>query len=47
LRSLLQSTRSRSRSCRCAARVSARDRGVRGSDRAAFTRTICGGQAKP
>jgi hypothetical protein len=45
LRSLLRSTRSRSR--RCAARASAWDRGVGGSDRAAFTRTICGGQAKP
>jgi hypothetical protein len=28
-------------------RASARDRGVGGSDFAAFTRTICGGQAKP
>jgi hypothetical protein len=45
LRSLLRSTRSHSR--RCAARASARDRGVGGSDRAAFTHTNCGGQAKP
>jgi hypothetical protein len=28
-------------------RASAQDRGVGGSDRAAFTRTICGGQEKP
>jgi hypothetical protein len=43
--SLLRSTRSCSH--RCAARASARDRGVGGSDRAAFTRTICRDQAKP
>jgi hypothetical protein len=44
-RFLLRSTHSYSR--QCAARASARDRGVGGSDRAAFTRTICGDQAKP
>jgi hypothetical protein len=41
----LRTTRSRSRCC--AARASARDRGVGGSDFAALTLTICRGQAKP
>jgi hypothetical protein len=44
LRSLLRYTRSRSR--RCAAHASARDRGVGGSDRVAFTRTICEGSGE-
>jgi hypothetical protein len=43
--SLLRSTRSRSR--HCSAHASAGDRGVGGSDFAAFTRTICRGRAKP
>jgi hypothetical protein len=41
----LRTTRSRSRCC--AARASARDRGVGGSDFAALTLTVCRGQAKP
>jgi hypothetical protein len=44
-RSLLRATRSHSRSC--AARASARDRGVGGSDFAALRLTICRGQARP
>jgi hypothetical protein len=43
-RSLLRSTSSRS--CPCAARASARARGVGGSDFASFTCTICRGRAK-
>jgi hypothetical protein len=43
-RSLLRFARSRSR--RCAARASARDRGVGGLDFAALMVTICGGQTK-
>jgi hypothetical protein len=43
-RSLLQSTRSRSR--RCAARASARARGMGGSDFAAFTCIACWDRAK-
>jgi hypothetical protein len=41
----LRSARSRSRCC--TARASAQDRGVGGSDFAAFMRTICRGRAKP
>jgi hypothetical protein len=44
LRSLLRTARSCSR--RCAALACARDRGVGGSDRAAFTTLICREQAK-
>jgi hypothetical protein len=44
LRSLLRTTRSCSRLC--ATRACARDRGVGGSDRAAFTALICKEQAK-
>jgi hypothetical protein len=44
-RYLLWSTHSCSR--RCAVQASARDRGVGGSDRAAFTRAICRDRAKP